>query len=268
MTVAAYDQHYWTGVTAAWEVGGRDRLWRAHSDAVNRGLLAGWRPEVGGRLLKTDGFDEAVSEGLVPTLAAQGFRVITMDVSASVLRAARRRQGRGAFVVADARALPFRDGSFGGAFSNSTLDHFQTRGELAISLTELGRILKGGGRMLLTLDNLANPVVALRNLLPFRFLHRIGLVPYYVGVTCGPRRLRRLLAASGFRVTSVGACVHCPRALAVLVGRWLERLASPRLQQGYLRTLLAWERLERWPTRFLTGHFVLAWATKPPATAE
>lgn len=272
MTVTAYDQDYWAGVTATWGALGRDRLWRAHSDAVNRGLLAGWRPDVGGRLLKTDGFDESVSEGVAPALTARGFRVITIDVSASVLRAARRRQGRGAFVVADTRALPFRDRSFDGVFSNSTLDHFQTPGDLAVSLAELGRILRGGGRLLLTMDNLANPMVALRNLLPFRFLHRIGLVPYYVGVTCGPRGLRRLLAASGFRVTSVGGCVHCPRALAVLVGRWVERFASHRLQQGYLHALMAWERLERWPTRYLTGHFVLAWATRhdpgavPPRT--
>lgn len=263
MTQAAYEQEYWNGVTATLVAGGRDHLWRAHSDAVNRQLLTRWTPDPSGRVLKTDGFDEAVSLGLLPVLTTLGVRVIIMDLSPAVLHAARRRHGSGTFVVADARALPFRDGSFRGVVSNSTLDHFLTRGELATSLAELGRILTAGGRMLLTLDNLANPMVALRNLLPFRFLHRIGLVPYYVGATCGPRALRRLLAASGFQGVSMGACVHCPRPLAVLVGRWCERFAPKGVQQGYLRFLAGWERLAHWPTRYLTGHFVLAMATKP-----
>jgi hypothetical protein len=44
---------------------GLQRLWRAHSDAVNKALVARWRP-VGqmDTLLKTDLFDEAVSDGL------------------------------------------------------------------------------------------------------------------------------------------------------------------------------------------------------------
>lgn len=268
MTVTAYDLEYWNGVSATWAASGRDHLSRAHSDAVNRRLLERWGPGSSGRVLKTDGFDEAVSTGLVPGLTAQGVHVTTMDVSPEVLHAARRRHGRGTFVVADARALPFRDGSFNGVVSNSTLDHFLTRAELATSLAELCRILMVGGRMLLTLDNLANPTVALRNLLPFRWLHRLGLVPYFVGVTCGPRALKRLLAASGFRVAAMGAAVHCPRALAVLVGRGFERFASGRLQHGYLRFLMAWERLEHWPTRYLTGHFVLAMAAKPAPMAE
>mgnify|MGYP006138370175 CR=1 FL=1 len=40
---------------------------------------------------------------------------------------------------------------------------------------------------------LINPVVRLRNALPFGLLRRTGLVPYYVGATCGPRRLRDFL---------------------------------------------------------------------------
>ena len=47
--------------------------------------------------------------------------------------------------------------------------------------------------MILTLDNLANPIILLRNGLPFHLLYYMKIVPYYVGVTLGPYRLQRLL---------------------------------------------------------------------------
>jgi hypothetical protein len=75
-------------------------------------------------------------------------------------------------------------------------------------------------------------------------------VPYYVGATCGPRRLRRLLGGAGFRVEELAALLHVPRILV--------RAARPPL-----RLLMEGERLERWPTRYLTGQFVAVRARKP-----
>ena len=82
----------------------------------------------------------------------------------------------------------------------STLDHFRSHSEIVTSLRELLRVLRPGGQLLLTLDNPANPLVGLRNALPFGLLHRLRIVPYYVGATCGPRGLRRLLPQVGFEV--------------------------------------------------------------------
>ena len=61
-------------------------------------------------------------------------------------------------------------------------------------------MLRPGGTLVISLDNPANPVVGVRNLLPARLRYGSGLVPYFVGATAGPWRLPRLLDAAGFDV--------------------------------------------------------------------
>ena len=75
------------------------------------------------------------------------------------------------------RHLPFAQGAFDGIVSNSTLDHFQSLDDLLVSLKELFRVLRPGGQMILTLDNLSNPIILLRNWLPLRLLKRLKIVP-------------------------------------------------------------------------------------------
>lgn len=224
-------------------------LLRAYSDEANRRLLAAWLPERCRRLLKTDVFDEAVAGGLSPFLASRADELVAVDASPAAVAAARRRYPELEAHVADVRALPFDDSSFDAVVSNSTLDHFPALAGVEAAVRELHRVLEPGGVLVLTLDNPWNPLVALRNALPFRPLARLGLVPYYVGATCGPGRLRRLLGRAGFRVEDVGAVLHVPRVVA-------RGLRPP------LRLLLAAEGLERWPTRFVTGQFVAARARK------
>jgi SAM-dependent methyltransferase len=238
-------------------------LWRRHSDAVNIALLTDWMPAGRvGRALKTDLFDEAVGEGLWQPLASRAETVAGIDISTLTLRAARRRHTRLLGAEADVRRLPLADGRFDVVVSNSTLDHFATRDEIFVSLRELHRVLRPGGHLVFSLDNLANPVLFLRNALPFPVLNRLGIVPYYVGATMGPLRLRRVMEEVGFGVLEVGAIMHCPRVLAVCVAGILERHATPDTQRRFLRLLMAFERLSRWPTRFLTGYFVAVRATK------
>jgi ubiquinone/menaquinone biosynthesis C-methylase UbiE len=157
---------------------------------------------------------------------------------------------------ADARHLPFADGSFGAVVSTSTLDHFQAPDDIVKSLREIHRVLRTGGCLLLTLDNGANPAVALRNAAPFRLLNCLGLVPYYVGTTYGPRCARRALEQAGFAVLEVDGIMHCPRACAVAVAWQLQRHGGARMQRIFLRTLMACELLAQWPTQFLSGYFV------------
>jgi len=92
--------------------------------------------------------------------------------------------------------------------------------------------------------------------LPFHLLHRLGLVPYYVGPTCGPRRLRRILSEAHLEVLEISAVMHVPRVFVVPVSKLFERHTSPKTQKRFLRFLIAFECLERWPSRFLSGHFV------------
>jgi len=207
-------------------------------------------------LLKTDLFDEAVSDGLSPLLNSLAERVFYTDSALEVHEMARGRYARLQTIGADVRDLPFANSIFDAIISNSTLDHFESPGDLSGSLQELFRVLRPGGQMILTLDNRSNPMILLRNWLPFSLLKRLKIVPYYVGVTLGPHRLQSLLKETGFDVIEVDAIMHCPRVLAVRVARWVERHASLRTQKSFLRLLMAFEGLSRLPTRFLTGYFV------------
>lgn len=257
------ESRYWNQVTREWLRSSPQELWRVHADLVNVELCDRWLPEKdGGRLLKTDLFDEAFGQGIYPFLVRRADHFVGMDLSSGTVTTARSRYLELPGLAADARSLPFVDQAFDLIVSNSTLDHFGSLSEIKASLGELGRILRPEGHLLITVDNLSNPIVALRAVLPFRWLNRLGLVPYYVGQTLGQRGLCRFLEEAGFEVERVGAIMHCPRVLAVALSRTVQRLAGPRGQSRYLRALRVFERLSGWPTRYLTGHFVAVLARR------
>ncbi len=255
---------YWEDVHRAWKAEQPDRLWRMHSDAVDIAWLQAWlAPARVGRLLKTDLFNEGIAPGLYPALSCRAEQVVGIDVSLNTTRAARDRHPGLVALAADVRQLPFRDEAFDVVVSNSTLDHFERASDIETSLSETRRVLRHDGRLLISLDNPLNPMVALRNLLPMTLLHGLGLVPYYVGATYGPHRLARALRAQGFEVEAQGAVVHCPRWFAVVTCRLLERrLRSPAAREQWLRVLGLFEHLARLPTTYLSGHLVVARARK------
>jgi SAM-dependent methyltransferase len=258
---------YWSRVGESWERERPQRLWRRHSDAVHARLLQEWLPaSFAGRVLKTDVFDEAVSDGLCASLEALPGHPIAMDVSRVIARSARRRLSQSVRVVAaDVRRLPFADACFDAVASLSTLDHFSREADLHRALAELRRVLRPGGRLVLTLDNPGNPLVAARNALPEAWRRRSRLVPYFVGATLGARDLGRALEALDFQVEERTALIHAPRVAAVALGGLLERRAGPALQQRFLRVLMGFERMARWPTRQRSGHFVAVRARVPSA---
>ena len=234
---------------------------------MNSALVDRWLPRETGITLKTDLWDEAMGEGLYAAIAARSDHVVGVDVSRSIVAAAAERYPALDARVAHVHRLPFEDGSIDAIVSNSTLDHFDDAAEIDRGVVELARVLRPGGALLLTLDNPLNPVVALAKALPREALNRIwlrwadastrlGLLPYHVGATYGRSRLRRIVEEAGFVVEETTAIVHAPRPIAVVIGR--------RLEGGgrFLRALAAFERLERAPTRFITGHFVAIRATR------
>jgi SAM-dependent methyltransferase len=217
-------------------------------------LIREWMPSAAsGQRLKTDLFEEALSHSA--PLFDLGAGSIGLDVSFDVARGARRMLGpRLRCVVADLRAMPFRDGSVAGILSGSSLDHFSRREDVSAGLSELARVLAPGGTLVLTFDNPHNPIVWVRNHLPFRLLKAFGLVPYYVGVTLRRSDTSSELAALGLHVLETRAVAHAPRAPAI----WLVRLSEwfGRPSEGMLRPLLAFDRLGRIPTRYLTGYYL------------
>lgn len=257
------ETQYWNEVAQERAV---HRLWRKHSDAVNLHWLRREMPRHRvSRLLKTDLYDEALGDGLVAWLSTKAEIVVGIDLAPTTVQVASRRQHGLRASVADVRRLPFSDEHFDAVVSNSTLDHFQTSSELTDCLKELSRVLRPGGELYLTLDNPLNPLIALRNALPFRLLNRISLVPYYVGATFGPRHLSAELERAGLRVLHLGTLLHCPRVVVVKIAEILERCAAPAAQERFLRHLMSHEKLANWPTRFITGNFITARAVKPEA---
>jgi len=254
---------YWDSVYKKSKKDGSGYLWRSHSDAVNIDLVDRWLPlGTTGRLLKTDLFDEAMGEGIYPFLKAKAQNVLGIDLSSLIVNGALKRHNYLKGTIADVQHLPFKDNIFDIIVSISTLDHFKTSDEIANSLGELHRVLRVGGLLIITLDNLANPIIALRNILPFRLLNSLGIVPYFVGATFGPHRLNVILKQIGFDLLKTTAIMHCPRLLAVALAQRLERCDTAKTQRRFLRALMSFERLSHWPTRFLTGNFVAVKAIK------
>jgi SAM-dependent methyltransferase len=194
---------------------------------------------------------------------------VGIDLAPPVVEAATSRRPHLKGLVADILDLPFEPASFDLVVSNSTLDHFDSLSAIGDGLGELARVIRPGGRLLITLDNGQNPVVALRTSRAFAGLfRRLGLVPYELGVTCGRRRLVALLDRAGFDVQATEAIMHCPPQIA---GKLADRLSrdgpAAELEEEHLRRVLRFEAMARWPSRYLTAHFVAASALRRPAVS-
>lgn len=225
--------------------------WRRRARREHLELLGRWIAEPAGRWLKTDVFEEGLPDrALLPSLPSA--RWIGMDVSLEAVLRARPAAPRS--VVADVRALPFREGSFDGVLSTSTLDHFDDPADIDRSLRQLAEVVAPGGRLVLTLDNAANPLVAARNKLPRPVAVRTGLVPFAVGATLDEHGGRGALDRAGFDVEATEHLLHAPHVVATRLARfgWWATNVLPRFA-GLADTRAAHR----------TGHFVAFLARRP-----
>lgn len=259
----------WDKVVRKLDDTNREELWRAHLQWIYADLFDRWGVNSqGGRILKTDLFDEAITTyNLMSFLGQKNEPIIGTDVSFEVARAATRRMtkewnGRNNAVVSDIRNLAFKSDCYSQILSNSTLDHFPHKEDIIKSLKEIHRILKPGGTLIITLDNPANPLVFLRNRLPYRLLRFFEVIPFYMGKTLSKSELARVLEANGFRVQENTSIVHSPRVLAIWIGYMIEKTGNKRMKSCFHKFLRLFERLENFPMRYLTGYFVAVKAMK------
>ncbi|HEY2867453.1 MAG TPA: methyltransferase domain-containing protein [Pyrinomonadaceae bacterium] len=88
--------------------------------------------------------------------AQKGYRPVGIDPSLDAVMAGRRISGQlgvdAAFVVADARYLPFREGCFDVTFSYGVLQHF-SKENARTALAEMDRVLSDGGNILVQMPN-------------------------------------------------------------------------------------------------------------------
>lgn len=89
-------------------------------------------------------------------LAAAGLDVVGVDISPGMLAEAARRGLTGVF-AASSTALPFADDTFDLALTVATLHHFETPARVAQTITEMARVVRPGGRVLLWDHNPLNP---------------------------------------------------------------------------------------------------------------
>jgi SAM-dependent methyltransferase len=260
---------YWDLIASKSKGSDGEDLWRAHLKDVYQALRVKWGKKGRiGRTLKTDLFEEAVCRhDLVSLFGSECDHMVGMDVSFKTAQAAKRRMevlwgGWNQIAVSDARRQAFKSCVFDEILSNSTLDHFSSRTDLMASLEELHRILKPGGALLITLDNPWNPIVWVRNRLPYRFLKGLGIIPFYMGETLSRAELIHALESKGFRICDSTVIVHSPRALAIWTGYLLGKTKREGLVICFGRLLRALERLERFPTKNVTGYYVAVKAIK------
>jgi SAM-dependent methyltransferase len=93
---------------------------------------------------------------LAEAIAASGFDVFGVDLSASMVARARQRGLSGTFAGVTT-ALPFAEGSFDLALTVATLHHLETPERVAATVSEMGRVVKRGGFIVLWDHNPSNP---------------------------------------------------------------------------------------------------------------
>lgn len=230
-----------------------------HLDLLRRILAPAPPPR---RVLKTDLFEEACGDDqLLGGFPVAAGLLCGVDTALSEARRAARRFPHlaGGLAAADLRSLPFRDGAFDFVLSTSSLDHFSSFGELEAALAEIARVLAPGGRLLITFDNLWNPLYHL-----LRGASRAGLLPFPLGLTPSPGALPALLRRHGLETGGTHWLIHNPRGISTLLFLALRRLFG-RHAGGPIRLLLGLFALGgRLPTRRFTACFVAVCARKRP----
>lgn len=164
----------------------------------------------GKRILFTDLYSEAggVSE-LIDEVLVMGGEVFGIDISVEVVRSAgiRYRGKKVRLCACDLSTLPFRDSSFDFIFSHSTIDHIE---EPSIPLKEVFRVLKDGGRALVTGDNGSNPLVYLSMLLLKRFYR------FRIETIFNRSLLEAICKEAGFKVERMGGTFLIPPLLPTI----------------------------------------------------
>ena len=160
-----------------------------------------------------DALDAGMGPGrLVGELEQRGWRASGVEPSAEMLSLARKRlpEAGDRLVLGTIEALPFVDGSFDLAVATGVLEY----ADLEPALRELARVVRPGGRAIVSLPNWWSASGLFRRKVLYPLARRAGRT-----TPPGPRRLvrgaefERLLADAGLRPTASRSTSFRPRAL-------------------------------------------------------
>jgi len=241
--------------------------WRVHQAIIRDWIQIAFRSAPSGPALKTDLFDEASgSYHHAFDLPAQ-LRFIGLDIDRAIavsafVRIGSEDPGLGC-VVGDIRHPPFRHDSCSAVLSLSTLDHLASREEIRLALAGIYRLLLPGGILLLSLDNPANPEVALRARLPLSIVRRLRSDSFPLGQTLSRQEGSDLLTETGFAVQREFHMGHAIRYPTIRLIGALERRPIPALVRFAEKLTLSLEVLSNTPLASFTGHYSGWIAVKP-----
>lgn len=187
-----------------------------------------------GAVLKTDLFEEANGEDRILDRLSPSARLqLGIDMEFSTVETAKRNGGPFQALCCDARALPFRSGSFELVVSTSTLDHFEVSADLRVALRELVRVLQPGGTLVVMLDNPRNPMYYL-----LRWITRRGWTPFSLGHTIPLEALADELERAGLEIDRKEYLIHNPRLISTAIYVSLRRTLG-RYADGPIRLVLS-----------------------------
>jgi SAM-dependent methyltransferase len=239
-----------------------DPLVAAQKQAEHLRLTERWAGGKIGRLLKTDLFEEANgADQLLFELLPRCESAIAIDIS---LRTAARARSKCPdrecchFVTSDLRGIGLASESVDLILSNSSLDHFESAAEFDSALNELIRLLRPGGRLIITLDNPLNPLYW-----PLKWIGRMGWAPYPLGYTPTPAGLISRLQGAGLTVIGRDTLIHNPRLISTALFLGLRRGLGRRADFPVKALLQLFALLGRLPTRRITASFFGVCAVKP-----
>jgi SAM-dependent methyltransferase len=273
MDVIGRETEYWDRISKEWaQKRHSNDLIAEHKRKTHLRLIARWTDlSKSHRILKTDLFEEANGpDEFLFDLAGANNEIIGIDVSNEMVKRAKQQGkchgiGSGEYFCCDVRLLPLRDNSIDLIISNSTLDHFPSEEDIVVALKELGRVLRVGGTLLLTLDNKSNLTYP-----PYIFMSlwmRLGLAPYFIGRTLSLASLRGVLRENGFSVEESTAIMHYPHpdGLVRLLESFLHKLGRGKLDNAVRTGLDISDKLETKRTRYWTGRYIAVKGVKRQA---
>jgi SAM-dependent methyltransferase len=269
MFIRGKQKEHWEGVAREQAVkGSGNEVLAEHKKKTYLALIARWtRIEDYPRILKTDLFAEAFNQEQFLFDLTPDRGVIGLDIAAETVKRARNEAGKrgidaGKYLCGDVRSLPLRDSSIDLVISDSTLDHFPTEADIITSLKELGRVLRPGGTLILTIDNKSH--LTYPPYFMFRLWMKLGLSPYFIGRTMSLARLTAVLNEAGIDVKASTAILHYPHPDRLV--RWVEHclhtFGQGRLDNATRRGFACLEKLEGKRTRYLTGRYLAIKAIK------
>ena len=257
----------WNRVGEEWPANKQENpLLARHKRCVYAELLDAWVGDTSPmRALKTDMFAEAFNDEEFVSGLPWTERIVGIDISHTILKGAQRRTELGAlsgYVTCDVTCLPFRNESFDLVVSDSTLDHFKTELDIHLALAELARVLAPGGKMIVSIDNPRNLTYPPRWIV--QLWMRLGLAPYYIGVTMSASRIRAALEAMDMTVAHETAILHYPHpdGMVRLGERCLRAIGRGRLDGLIAQLFRASERFSTTGLRYLTGRYLAVCAIK------